>query len=285
MHYHLENRECDYIDSRVYLKHDEKIINKLSAIIWKGCDYPFRDYEICSRYGLVRHKRKNIYPKTQNNQVLINGYNVPLDKLIVNTFYKIKTTNYKIIHVDMDDTNNDVNNLRIVHESMPFDITKSKYENKEWRKSQTWYINGKHNECEKYQISMIEKYIGEPLKKTRYRMDSFTNELTENGDGAFRYSETFDGIHILRDKKVLYNLKFVCDGSQRRTLRESYMFILCQLKYVKKYPDENIMFINIFDGDCCYKYNKQFQKLIEEHETTKVLFCDMFTYLTFINDI
>ena len=31
----------------------------------------------------------------------------------------------------------------------------SKQQTKEWRKTQEWYINGKHSECEKYQILIL----------------------------------------------------------------------------------------------------------------------------------
>jgi hypothetical protein len=37
------------------------------------------------------------------------------------------------------------------------ELISSKYQTKEWRLNQQWYINGKHNECEKYQIEYIEK--------------------------------------------------------------------------------------------------------------------------------
>ena len=38
-------------------------------------------------------------------------------------------------------------------------IPQSYYQTKIWRKNRTWYINGKSNECEKYQIKLIEKII------------------------------------------------------------------------------------------------------------------------------
>lgn len=38
-------------------------------------------------------------------------------------------------------------------------IPSSSFQTKEWRKSQIWYQNGKHNECEIYQIILIEKII------------------------------------------------------------------------------------------------------------------------------
>jgi 7,8-dihydro-6-hydroxymethylpterin-pyrophosphokinase len=38
-------------------------------------------------------------------------------------------------------------------------IPSSLYQTKNWRKNQKWYINGKKNECEKYQIEVTEKII------------------------------------------------------------------------------------------------------------------------------
>ena len=45
-------------------------------------------------------------------------------------------------------------------------IAKSSNQTKEWRKKQEWYNSGKSNECEKYQINLLEKIIGQKLDKT-----------------------------------------------------------------------------------------------------------------------
>ena len=50
---------------------------------------------------------------------------------------------------------------------------------KEWRCNQPWYINGKHNECEKYQIRLIEKATGKKIHKTNKRINLNTGELDE----------------------------------------------------------------------------------------------------------
>ena len=42
-------------------------------------------------------------------------------------------------------------------------IQQSQNQNKEWRQSQKWYRNGKHNECEYYQRNIIEKITKEPV--------------------------------------------------------------------------------------------------------------------------
>ena len=36
-------------------------------------------------------------------------------------------------------------------------IPSSFYQTKDWRKNRNWYKNGKSNECEKYQINLIER--------------------------------------------------------------------------------------------------------------------------------
>lgn len=36
-------------------------------------------------------------------------------------------------------------------------IPQSYYQTKNWRKNRKWYINGKFNECENYQVELIEK--------------------------------------------------------------------------------------------------------------------------------
>ena len=38
-------------------------------------------------------------------------------------------------------------------------IPTSYYQTKTWRKNRKWYKNGKSNECEKFQLGMIEKIM------------------------------------------------------------------------------------------------------------------------------
>ena len=49
-------------------------------------------------------------------------------------------------------------------------IPSSFYQTKKWRKNRKWYTNGKSNECEKYQINLIEKIIKLKLMKTDDRI-------------------------------------------------------------------------------------------------------------------
>ena len=121
----------------------------------------------------------------------------------------------------------------------------SYYQTKNWRKNQEWYMNGKANECEKYQIYYIQKIIMESITKTNDRINMETieiiNKRTPNvyNDG-FEWSENFDGKIIKNNNTYYFNLKFVCDsgGAQTRTLREVYHFIKYQMKYLLKYKSD-----------------------------------------------
>ena len=76
-------------------------------------------------------------------------------------------------------------------------IPSSFYQTKDWRKNRQWYKNGKSNECEKYQIILLEKIIGINLMKTDDRINMETNEIISkkhpmiNNDG-YEWSENFD---------------------------------------------------------------------------------------------
>ena len=50
-------------------------------------------------------------------------------------------------------------------------IPASNYQTKSWRKSQKWYKNGKYNECEKYQIKLIEKISNQIRFLLKFRSD------------------------------------------------------------------------------------------------------------------
>ena len=154
------------------------------------------------------------------------------------------------------------------------EIIQSCYQTKTWRKNCTWYYNGKSNECEKYQIELIEKLISTKLKKTDHRLDIETIEIKTiknplTYEYGFDFTENFDGIIHRNDKTYYFNLKFVCDsgGAQTRTLREVYHFIKYQLEYlVKNMKNDNIHFFNILDGDTCYKSMKKFNYLLNKEK-------------------
>lgn len=124
-------------------------------------------------------------------------------------------------------------------------IHPSSNQTKEWRKSQKWYRNGKYNECEKYQINLIEGLFGKKLKKTNERINLETNAIIDNShplsyrDG-FEQTENFDRKLILNKIPYYFNLKFVCGdgGAQNRTIRDVYNFIKHQLEHIMKYKTQ-----------------------------------------------
>lgn len=147
------------------------------------------------------------------------------------------------------------------------EIISSSLQTKEWRKNQSWYRNGKITECEKYQVEILEKIIKMNWNKTYDRINFESFEIKDKKNigekDGFEWSETFDG-KFLENKNTLYfNLKFVCDqgGAQTRSLREVYLFIKYQFKYLLKNKTNNIYFYNILDGDESFKHMNKFRYL------------------------
>ena len=144
-------------------------------------------------------------------------------------------------------------------------ITPSKYHTKNWRKNQDWYKNGKSNECELYQKELIKKITNNPIEKCDKRFNIIDYSFqslkypNKNIDG-YEYTEDIDLYQKIDDKELYYNLKMVCDkgGVQTRTLREVYHFMICQFEFLLKINDPKIYFINILDGDECYKNKSKF---------------------------
>ena len=81
----------------------------------------------------------------------------------------------------------------------------------------------------------------------------------------------------------------VCDrgGSQTRSLREVYHFINAQLNYIKiNINKNNIIFINILDGDESHRNMNKFKYLLSksEYSTIKnIFFGDMKTFYDWFN--
>ena len=152
-------------------------------------------------------------------------------------------------------------------------IAKSCNQTKEWRKKQEWYNNGKSNECEKYQINLLQKIIGQKLDKTNERINIETHVISDkrnpmiHSDG-FEWTENFDGKIKRNDKIVRFNLKMVCDdgGSQTRTLREVYHFIQCQLEYILQNNSTNEYFVNVLDGGTSHKNIDKFIYLLNKEQ-------------------
>jgi hypothetical protein len=172
-------------------------------------------------------------------------------------------------------------------------IPSSHLQTKKWRQNQEWYRNGKHNECEIYQRNLVEKITSSPCQKTNMRINIVTKELSEKKypmkdiDG-FDWTEDMDGIIetslFPTDNKetshIYFNLKFICEsgGVQTRSLREIYHFIENQLDHLIKYKKKNVYFVNILDGDICYKNIDKFKYLINKenynHVSNKVFVGD-----------
>ena len=60
-------------------------------------------------------------------------------------------------------------------------MASSYYQTKNWRKHQEWYMNGKANECEKYQIYYIQKIIMESITKTIEIINKRTPNVYNDG--------------------------------------------------------------------------------------------------------
>lgn len=153
-------------------------------------------------------------------------------------------------------------------------ILSSDGQSKEWRLEQSWYTNGKQNECELFQKQCVHQITGLDIStKTnmRLRLDTLEmvplkNPLAEQ-DG-FEYTEDMDGIVSIGNMTLYFNLKFVCGvgGAQNRTLRETYHFINAQLQHLLQSPDDNKdkYFINILDGDGSHCHLSKFRFLLEK---------------------
>ena len=93
-------------------------------------------------------------------------------------------------------------------------IIPSQCQTKEWRKTRTWYKGGKSNECEKYQINLIEKMLAIKLMKTQVRINMENYEITtnthpmKNSDG-FEWTENFDGLLIKNTSKYYFNINIL----------------------------------------------------------------------------
>lgn len=158
-------------------------------------------------------------------------------------------------------------------------ITPSRLQTKQWRTTTEWYKTGKSNECELYQVRLLEQITKQKIHKTDERINIETAEIIsvkhpmklKNG---YDFTENFDGKIITPQYKFYFNLKFICDsgGAQTRTLREVYHFIRYQLEHLMKYEEsrQNTIFVNILDGDTSYKNMDKFQYLLEREKYKSV---------------
>lgn len=155
------------------------------------------------------------------------------------------------------------------------EIIDSKYQTKPWvhkHISETQKDSGR----EKYQRKLVEQITQKECPKSKnirintetFEMRSNRRPLTKNGEtlpDGFDWTEDFDGEQNINSMKYLYNFKFVTEGggAQTRTLRECAHFIKAQLDYLK-HNNNDIYFVNIFDGDCSYKFQTCFNYLLSK---------------------
>ena len=110
---------------------------------------------------------------------------------------------------------------------------------------------------EKYQRAKLVEGTGLPCNKTNIRINKRRRVMVEiphpmRHDDGYDYTENFDGMQIIGDRCVFYNLKCVVGtgGSQTRTLRdECAPFVEAQLQYLLAHPEDTALFVNVFDGD------------------------------------
>lgn len=164
------------------------------------------------------------------------------------------------------------NGLRYKHIYIP----SSEIQTKEWRQQQPWYKGGKHNECESYQIPLVEEITQRKLVKTNFRLHANDYSMKENNrpmkqSDGLEWSENFDAYLNYYNKDFYFNLKLICDngGAQTRSIRETYHFMNYQMEHIKKYKSEfpkEKYFINILEGNACHRSMKKFQYLLNKPE-------------------
>lgn len=130
---------------------------------------------------------------------------------------------------------------------------------------------------EKFQRQKIMDGTALSCSKTNMRINLRTHTLHEiahpniNEDG-FDYSEDFDGIQTIHEKKFYINLKCIVGkgGAQTRSLREVYAFVMGQLHVLQSEKHEGIYFANILDGDEAHHAMSKFTYLLSLPEFESV---------------
>lgn len=156
-------------------------------------------------------------------------------------------------------------------------------QDKQWRQQQSWYKNGKSNECEIYQKSILGNVISCKLTQTHERIHIRSLRIVYNkypmrNDNGYEYTEDFDGKECFNQNTLYYNLKMVCDrgGAQTRTLREVYHFVYYQLEYLLKSKTTTFYSCNIIDGDEFVRNKRKFKYLLSSpryKHVRKYVFC------------
>ena len=154
-------------------------------------------------------------------------------------------------------------------------LISSQLQTKIWRRSQQWYINGRKNECENYQLSLLQSIIKHNLSKTNDRIFNKSIIHCPNphiNTNGFEYTENFDRLLNLEGTRYYFNLKFICDhgGAQTRTLKDVYHF--CSLQLNLSALTNNTYFINIFDGNTSFQHMNKFKYLLDQHSNPPRVF-------------
>lgn len=128
---------------------------------------------------------------------------------------------------------------------------------------------------EKYQRELTERFTGIKCRSTHTRINLRTHTLEEVinpniKSNGFDYSEDFDGLQTIYEKRIWVNFKCIVGkgGAQTRSLREVYWFVEGQLDVLNNVK-ENVYFANILDGDEAASCFPKFQYLMSLHSTEK----------------
>jgi hypothetical protein len=167
--------------------------------------------------------------------------------------------------------------LKTKKKRMDMSIVSSNHHTKQWRQEQTWYQNGKHNECELFQRQILRQLTGlqwEYQKGVRLNIDTLDlchKKSPMNDVDGFEWTEDFDGFVEHQSNRFYLNLKFICDqgGAQTRSLREVYHFIKTQLRHLEIKKEINTYFINILDGNTSFKNMPKFTYLLNKFSSVK----------------
>ena len=122
---------------------------------------------------------------------------------------------------------------------------------------------------------------------THMRFNTRTGQLEKktrpnNDENGFDYTEDFDGFQPIYQQLIYYNLKCIvgAGGAQTRSLREVYHFVEAQAKFLLH--NDDYIFVNILDGDQCFKHMDKFEYLLSqtEYQTVreKIYVGDLYSY-------
>ena len=164
---------------------------------------------------------------------------------------------------------------------------KSQHQTKEWRLKQPWYIDGKKNECEKYQIKQLEYIVNVKIEKTYLRINIYNITTIEINNieiskllNKFEFSENFDGKIKLNNNIIYFNLKMITDkgGGQKRSIKEVFHFIIAQEKWIE--TQNNTYIMNILDGE--FSFNTI--KFLPNINSNNIFIGDMYQFHNYFQE-